>query len=137
MNSPLVHAFIVRHKLAVISTANKDGNPEAALIGIAVCPDLDLVFDTVKTSRKYKNLIENPQVALVMGWDNEITVQYEGEVTELGAGDEQYKEIYFAAFADGRERAETWPDIVHFKVTPKWIRYSDFNEGQEIIEFEF
>jgi general stress protein 26 len=138
MTKEFVYNFIRQHNLAVISTLSKDNKPEAALVGFAVSQDLEIVFDTVKTSRKYKNLLQNPSVAVVIGWDNETTVQYEGAATELGRDDAAYyKEIYFEVYKDGRERAETWPDIVHFKITPKWIRYSDFNEGGGIEEMLF
>ena len=121
--------------MAVVSTLSKDNKPEAALVGFAISKDLEIVFDTVKTSRKYRNLSQNPLVAVVIGWDNETTMQYEGIATELTDADaEYYKEIYFEAYPDGRERAKTWLHIVHFKITPKWIRYSDFNEGGGVEE---
>ena len=138
MTKEFVYNFIRQYNLAVISTLSKDNKPEAALVGFAVSRDLEIVFDTVKTSRKYKNLLQNPSVAVVIGWDNETTVQYEGTATELrGDNAAYYKEIYFEVYKDGRERAKTWPHIVHFKITPKWIRYSDFNEGGSIEEMLF
>ena len=128
MTREFIYGFIKQHDLAVLSTLSGENCPEAALIGIAVSEDLEIVFDTVKTSRKYKNLLQNPLIALVIGWDNETTVQYEGKAEELNSEDDGHlKELYFAEFKDSRERAETWPDIVHFKITPKWIRYSNFN----------
>ena len=138
LKKDFIYNFITGHQLAVISTVSKALKPEAALIGIAVSKELEIVFDTVKTSRKYKNLLENPSVALVIGWDNETTVQYEGIAAELsGEQADYYKEIYFEVYKDGRERAETWPNIVHFKITPTWIRYSNFNEPVFIEEIEF
>ena len=138
MTKEFIYSFMKRHNLAVISTLSKDNKSESALIGIAVSENLEIVFDTVKTSRKYKNLSQNPDVALVIGWDNETTVQYEGVAVELSSvGDEYYKEIYYSVYPDGRERAVTWPDIVHFKITPSWIRYSDFNESGSIEEIDF
>ncbi|MDR3696419.1 pyridoxamine 5'-phosphate oxidase family protein [Mucilaginibacter sp.] len=138
MTKDFLYNFIKQHTLAVISTSNKENMPEAALIGIAVSADLEIIFDTVKTSRKYKNLVQNPKVALVIGWDNETTVQYEGTASELsGDGDDDYKEIYFSVYPDGRERAVTWPHIVHFKITPTWIRYSNFNEPVVVEEMVF
>jgi general stress protein 26 len=129
MTREFIYDFIKQHCLAVLSTLSDGNKPEAALIGIAVSENLEVIFDTVKTSRKYKNLVKNPEVALVIGWDNETTVQYEGVAADLNCiGDEYYKEIYFGVYPDGRERAKTWPDIVHFKITPNWIRYSNFNE---------
>jgi general stress protein 26 len=135
----LARQFISQNKLAVVSTINHSGKPESALVGIAVTPELEIIFDTIKSSRKYQNLLQNPQVALVIGWDNETTVQYEGE-GELLSDDEasdRYREVYFKIWPDGRERAATWPGLVHFKISPHWLRYSNFNEPVAIEEINF
>jgi len=67
MTPEFVYNFISKNKYAVLSTVTKDNHAEAALVGIAVTPDLTIIFDTVSTSRKYKNLIENPSIAFVIG----------------------------------------------------------------------
>jgi len=137
MTKTFIYDFIKQYRLAVVSTISKENKPEAALVGIAVSEDLEIVFDTVRTSRKYKNLLQNPFVAVVIGWSNETTVQYEGVATELiGEEAAHFTEIYFEAYPDGRERAETWPHIVHYKITPTWIRYSNFNEPMVIEEMK-
>ena len=131
-----LHHFLSQPKLAVLSTVNEKNLPEAALVGFAVTKDLKIIFDTVTTSRKYKNLLKNPAIAFVIGWENEITVQYEG-VAKVLSPDDTLLEIYFEKFPEGRERKSTWKDLVCFIVEPKWIRYSDFNEPQKIEEFNF
>ena len=137
MTTEFVYNFISKNKYAVLSTVTKDGVPEAALVGFAISEDLQIVFDTVSTSRKYQNLIINPAIAFVIGWENEQTMQYEG-VAKIPGEIELNKllEIYFKVFPDGRERKETWKNIAYFSVDPKWIRYSDFN-NQQIEEFNF
>jgi len=136
MTADFVYRFIRQHQLAVISTVSPELKPEAVLIGIAVCEKLELIFDTVKSSRKFQNILHNPAVALVVGWDNEITLQVEGTASLLtdATADIALKEIYFNALGGARERAHTWEGLVHFKITPTWIRYSDFNEGGVIEE---
>jgi general stress protein 26 len=135
----LVYQLISKQKLGVVSTVNGENKPEAALVGIAISKNFEIIFDTIKTSRKYHNILQKPNVALVIGWDNEITVQYEGEAVVLGndADAQRLKDIYFEAYPDGRERAETWPGLVHIKVVPKWLRYSNFNEPVVIEEIVF
>ena len=129
-----VYRFMDGERLGVLSTATKDGSPEAALMGFAVTPELEIIFDTVRTSRKYPNLKENPCVAWVVGCTTEITVQYEGEAEELeGAALTKYKPIYFRKFTDGAAR-ENWDGITYFVVRPKWVRYCDYNPGQRRIE---
>lgn len=122
--------FIRARKLAVISTTSSSGDPQSALVGVAVSPDLHIIFDTVKSSRKYANLKADPRISLVSGWDGEITMQYEGIAVEPeGEALNQAKSLYFETWPDGIERQQ-WPGITWFLITPKWIRYSDFNSGR-------
>jgi general stress protein 26 len=138
MNKEDLFRYIAKHDLAVLASVSPSNHPQAALMGIAVNTQLEIVFDTLKTSRKYQNLILNPRIAFVIGWENEITVQYEGQAEELqGPALQLYKEIYFEKWPDGRER-ENWPDICYFRVRPAWIRCSDFNKPTyEIVETLF
>ena len=124
--------------MAVVSTVSDKCKPEAAVAGIAVTENLEIIFDTVDTTRKYGNMLHCPDVALVIGWDGEKTVQYEGVARLVEGKDaEQYKEIYYGVYPDGRERAETWPGLVYFVVQPRWIRYSDFSGPVTIEEMTF
>lgn len=67
-------------------------------------------------------------VAVVIGLDKETTLQFEGKAVELTVDkDNALKEIYFDVFKDGRERAEIWPGLVHFKIVPTWLNYCNFN----------
>jgi uncharacterized pyridoxamine 5'-phosphate oxidase family protein len=77
MNLQEVFRFMDSERYGVLTTATNSGQPEAALVGFAVTPDLEVIFDTVRSSRKYPNLKENPRVAFVAGCTTEITVQYE------------------------------------------------------------
>ena len=135
MNVEEVFRFMDGERLAVLATASEDGQPEAALMGFAVTPELEIVFDTVKTYRKYPNLKKNPRVAWVIGCSSEVTVQYEGVAEELsGAELAKYKEIYFAKFPDGRERESRIAGVTYFVVRPKWVRYCDYGAGARRIE---
>jgi len=133
-----LHHFIGRFKLGVLSTIAEAVTPQSALVGIAITPNLEIVFDTVKSSRKYPNLIARPQCSFVIGWAGEQTVQFEGEATNLqGAELKRCQEVYFKAWPDGPARL-AWPGIVYFVVKPSWIRYSDFDQNPPLIqEFVF
>lgn len=67
MTKEQLFAFIKEHKLGVLSTIGPTGAPQSALVGIGVTAELEIVFDTVKSSRKYGNLIANPAAAFVVG----------------------------------------------------------------------
>jgi len=134
MDPKELYTFMNGERSAVLTAATADGKPQAALMGFAVTRELEIVFDTVRSSRKYANLKDNPQVAWVIGCTTEVTVQYEGRTEELeGADLAKYKEVYFAKFTDGPER-ESWPGISYFVVRPKWGRYCDYNPGSRKIE---
>ncbi len=134
MNRAELIAFLQRHRYAVQASTAADGAPQAAVIGIAVTDELEVVFDTLDTTRKLQNLRKNPKIALVVGWDEEQTVQLEGVADEPTADDlARLKRGYFAAFPDGPER-EQWPGITYVRVRVIWARYSDFRPGGSVVE---
>ena len=114
-----------RFRLGVVATVAGNGEPQAATVGIAVGDALELVFDTLSTTRKFANLVREPRVAVVMG-EGELTVQIEGRA-DVPVGDERKRvqDIYFATWPDGRERA-AWPNIAWVRIRPTWVRVSDF-----------
>lgn len=140
MTEAELYAFIQNCRFGVLATVSKSGAPQSALVGIAITEQLEIIFDTVKSSRKYPNLIARPTCSFVIdGWGAaEQTVQYEGVAEELASpAREQYQETYFKAWPDGPARM-SWPGIVYFVVQPIWIRYSDFDRNPPLIrEFSF
>ncbi|MBV8794164.1 MAG: pyridoxamine 5'-phosphate oxidase family protein [Hyphomicrobiales bacterium] len=123
-----------RKRFLVVSTVNETGAPEAALMGFAVTQSNEIVFDTLASSRKAVNLTRNPAAALVIGWDDNISLQIEGPARRpVGDDLASAKAAYFHQWPDGRAR-EAWPDIAYVVVKPKWIRYSDYGAGPPIVE---
>jgi Pyridoxamine 5'-phosphate oxidase len=129
-----LYAFMTQHRYGVVSSISRSGAPQSALVGIATTPDLEIVFDTVKTSRKYPNLIERSSCSFVVGWSGEQTVQFEGIAEEPAGSDlKRCQEVYFAAWPDGPARM-SWPGIAYFVVRPRWIRYSDYDQSPPLIK---
>ena len=56
--------FMRRHRLAVQASSAANGAPQAAVVGVAVTDRCELVFDTLRTSRKCQNLRHDPRIAL-------------------------------------------------------------------------
>lgn len=118
--------FLKRHPTMVLSTVTTQGKPESAVIEFGETEELELIFDTYTHFRKYANLKANTSVSCVI-WSGEQTVQYEGQAAELQAGElESCKRIYFAK-VPGAEKYGRDPDTRFFKITPKWIRFSDIS----------
>jgi hypothetical protein len=98
------------------------GGPQSALVGIAVTPELEIVIDTVAASRKFANIGHDPRVSLVMGWQGEITAQYEGIALQISATEiGPYHETYFRRFPDGPARMK-WAGS-----PTMWSRLSGFD----------
>lgn len=135
MTKEFLYNFIRQHKYAVLSTVSQNNMPESAVVGFVVTPDLKLFFDTVSDSRKYKNLTLNSNISFVIGWDNSLTLQYEG-IAKIPNHKEldNLLQTYLEVFPDGIDRKKNWKNIAYFCVEPKWIRYSDFNKALPSIE---
>jgi hypothetical protein len=132
--------FLRSRRYAVQSSLPSSGAPQSAVVGIAVSDDFEIVFDTLATSRKGRNLRRGGAIAFVMGsleGDDERTVQYEGRADEpTGSERARLTELYFGVFPDGRERQQ-WPGLAYFRATPTWVRYSDYNvDPPEILEWD-
>jgi len=132
-------AYMRSEQYAVQSSVSPANTSQAAVVGIAVSDSFEIVFDTVRASRKAENLRRNPAIAFVIGGTrpgDERTVQYEG-IADVPFGDEllRAQEIYFSVFPSGRDRV-SWPGLIHVRVRPVWIRYSNYNaQPPEIVEF--
>jgi hypothetical protein len=132
--------FLRQHRYAVQATAAPGGGAQAAVVGIAVSDRFELVFDTLDSTRKTRNLAHDARIAVVLGGlvEGEAqTVQYEGLADRPG-GDElrRLQDLYLSVFPDGRERW-SWPGLVYVRVRPTWMRYSDFRtDPPRIVELD-
>ena len=130
MNRSDLLTFMRIHRLAVQASVSPSGGSQSAVVGFAVSDAFEVVFDTLSTTRKIRNLRFNPAISFVIGGldaDDERTVQYEGIADEpRGPELDRLKALYFAEYPDGRER-ERWPNLIYIRAHPTWIRYSDWN----------
>jgi hypothetical protein len=127
------------HRLAVISSIGPRGEPQSALVGIAVSALCEVVFDTVTDSRKHANLLRDPRGSIVFAGPGEQTLQFEGMARPLaGAGsqDAELRSIYYEVWPDGRDRLN-WPKLAYWCIAPTWARYSDFDRGPLIQEIQW
>jgi pyridoxamine 5'-phosphate oxidase-like protein len=134
MDKTSIYTFMIGYRYGVVSSVAANRVPQSALVGIAVTPELEIVFDTLNSTRKYKNLIKRPSCSFIVGWGGEKTIQYEGIATEpKGVELERCQEAYFAVWPEGLARM-SWPGIAYFVVRPKWIRYGDYDQNPPLIE---
>lgn len=124
-------AFVRKARQGVVATVDAAGNPEVALVGLAVADAGDVLFDSYTATRKVDNLRANPRAALVIGWDNGVSVQVEGPVEILSGRDrDAFGKVYLAQFPGSRALADGFSII---RVTPNWLRLYDTRPNPVLI----
>ena len=57
--------FLQAQRLGVVASISPAGDPQSAVIGIAVTDMMEIVFATLSTTRKCENLRRLPKVSIV------------------------------------------------------------------------
>jgi Pyridoxamine 5'-phosphate oxidase len=131
-----LYDFMRARRLAVIATADGEARPEAALIDFAVTEALEIVFETTTATRKIANLRHNPRVALVIGWDGDQTLQYDGLAEEPGGQAlERIRACYLSVFPE-KTSHQNWPGNCYFLLRPLWIRFSNYYSPRTVEEYD-
>ena len=123
--------FIRDHQECVLATIAPSGQPEAATVLFAVDDNFTFYFGTKKEYRKYKNLLENGNVAVVVGTSGKDprTAQIEGKVEMLNDehGITAAKEVL-------KQNPAMVPflslPLVYLQLKPTWLRYLDETKGE-------
>lgn len=128
--------FIREHPECVLATVDRDGRPEAATVLFAIDDSFCFYFGTKKEYRKYRNLTNNDNAAVVVGVNGKDprTVQAEGKIKILTES---------ADIEKAKETLRTNPAMVPFlelplvymQLVPSWLRYLDETKG-DIDAFE-
>jgi general stress protein 26 len=126
--------FLKNTKIAVMATNSPDRQyPESAVVTISETPDLHIIINSSKMSRKNKNIRDNNKVSIAMGFDWEAmqTLQVEGsayvitdEVRASNMIDNHFERNPHLLVYKGKEDRE------FIEVVPKWIRYTDIAKGE-------
>ncbi len=77
----LIRIFLTNQRSGVLATADRSGNPHAAVVYYKLDDDMSVLFGTRSETQKFKNLEENKQAAFVV-YDEptQTTVQIMGRV---------------------------------------------------------
>lgn len=129
MKDQKLYDFIKTEKYAVVSSTNRAGQPESALVAFSENEKLELVFATSKNSRKIKNILLNPNVSIVIGLGDEhlTTVQFEGVARVINmenAG--EYAEGHYAKHPILLQRKDD-PEECFVVINPTWARYTNYS----------
>jgi uncharacterized pyridoxamine 5'-phosphate oxidase family protein len=126
--------FLSQNKVGVVATVSPDSIPQAALVYYIFRPERELYFMTKMSARKYKNLVKNNRIGIVIGtMDAPITVQLQGTASRIeDAEAEAHMLEKLLQTANGGSGA--WPAVVRmpgkeapvvFKVTLDWMQLYD------------
>lgn len=126
--------FINGKSIAVVSTVTPQNKPMSATVYFVVDDNLNFYFTTKTFSRKYRNILENPNVSMVVGTDNEpVTAQIEGVAQKINDKSEfdrffvKFHEIFSknSYVAPIFQLSPVDNTLVMFKITPNFIRWLD------------
>jgi uncharacterized protein YhbP (UPF0306 family) len=119
---------------AVIGSCPSDGDTHVATVYYYVDDNFNFYFLTATNTRKYKNLLENPNAAIVVGFGpSQTTIQGQGTATLLEkASDEENNAIAQIKKQLQDHNNETWPvfqldaydneSIAVFKLVPQRLQ---------------
>ena len=110
--------------LCVLSTVDSNGASESALVGFSVFNDQDLTIGTDRNSRKFKNILVNSRVSVVIGWEDK-SVQYEGVARELVGQELEDRQKEHFIKNPGSAKYKDEPGEVYVSISPTWIRFTD------------
>ncbi len=135
--------LIERNEFAVVATfpANAAGAPQSAVLAISHDVELRLYFGSFRSTRKNSNLAGDPRISIVIGWDNTTkqTLQLEGTAAIVKDPSERMLVAERHVLKNPSSiKYQNDPRQVYFRVTPQWLRYSDFSvDPQEVWELTF
>lgn len=113
-------------KLCVLATASTSGKTEAAVVGYAVQNNLTIICSTRSITRKYHNILQNPHVSVVVGWNfSEKNIQIDGtaQLVESGNAFMHIEQFFFTQNPDAS--AFKTEDSVLIIIKPTWMRLLD------------
>ena len=128
MDKKSILEYLRKKDYCVIATADKAGKPEAAVMVYVVDADFSFFLYTETETRKYKNIVVNNLVSLVIGgFNNDPTVQVDGTILELGQEESKSVIEFVNSLHSEWSKYFNNPSGRWFSVKPYWLRYSDFS----------
>lgn len=129
MNLQTVSEFLDTQETCVLSTVSSEGWPMSATVGFSHDSEFAILIGTDNTTRKYKNLISNSKVSIVVGVTSPKTVQIQGVAKEVNADDiANRRELHFNKLPSAKTFYDT-PGQRYFIITPTWLRMTDYSQN--------
>lgn len=133
-----ISEYLGNHPVGVLAAIDTEGNPHGSTLYFSVEPSLDISFTTKRDTFKYKNLLENPRVMLVV-FDaaSQSSVQVSGLAKEV-TGPEAAHDIYLGTLRAAKGTGEdVVPPVaklnagpyVAFTIVPEYFLLSEYGWG--------
>ncbi len=125
-SEPDILDFLALQSHCMVSTVSPDGMPSGATVAFSAHQGLRVIFGTAETSRKFRHLETNPQVAVtVTDPVRRLTVQLQGRARQL-AGTElaQYEPAHYSKLPGSRPFKDQ-PGETFWLVEPTTVQFSD------------
>lgn len=133
MNIEQIKEFMDSFETCVISTVDVD-QPQAATVGFSVDDDFKLLVATNQSTRKAKNLRQNPKVAITIGFEGAKTLQLEGRAEKV---DKELMSERVELHLNKVPAAKRFAGDVgqeYYLIVPLWLRFSDFTANTPVFE---
>ncbi len=138
--------FLKERPHGILSTVSANGKPWGSSIYFAHDEDIDLFFITKVNTLKYKNIQENPNVALTISDDSlQTTVQIAGRVDRVPAKDIVDVVMKKLARIKPKDNNKWVPPIVKvdageyivLKITPNKMHFANYQQVKSDIHDNF
>lgn len=138
--------FLRDNNVAVVTTADKDGNPQGASVYYVVDGNYNFYFVTSKKTKKFENIQENNSVGIVVGFGPDLeTIQGGGTAKEIGDKDDQKEKVSRLAESADISDGGHWPvtelstmeeGYALIKLELDWLSYMNLMENGEEDPYE-
>ena len=140
MSKPITKAellnFLRENNLATLATVSPHRKPEAASVFVHISDNFEIFFVTKTETKKYMNIRENENIALVFTKLSEMkTVQMSGVVRPVGDHKAQMEMLetiseethHRYSFSESPVEQIRDGQLVVVRVELEWMRYADFD----------
>lgn len=135
MDIDIVKQFMNQFQTCVLSTV-RDNKPQSATVGFSVDDELNILVATQLSTRKASNILSNPFVSIVIGFEGNKTVQIEGKATQATADELADRlEIHYEKVPSAKKFA-SYEGQAYFLIRPSWPRYTDYTAPEPVSEME-
>lgn len=121
--------YLQTKELAVLSTCNLKNKPESAVMCLVTGDDYCFYLFTESTSRKFHNIEDNKNVALVIGGHHDDPCAQINGLAQILDGTQAIKAAKLITKLHPNWKNYFSKNTRFLKITPKLVHYSDFSKN--------